>query len=137
MRWDPDTPCAFLGVRLSPALQAQRFPGLGGPGPALPRSGWLSPGAGGRQCRGQHGLRAALSVQPGLGWELHTGLTVSVSRCGGPSSPPAPLASAGKVRNDQAEMTQPCLRDAGQCLKPLSDLAEKEALSDNIGLGCP
>lgn len=46
-----------------------------------------------------------------------------------------PLASAVKVRNDQAEMTQPRSQDAGQCLKPLSDSAEKEALSDNTGLG--
>ena len=87
--------------------------GFGGPGPALPCSSWLSAGAGGQQCRGQRRVRAGLSVQPRLGWDVHTRFEVFVSWCCGPGSPPASLASADKVRNDQAKMTQPCSQDAG------------------------
>lgn len=90
------------------------------------------PGAGGQQCGAQ--LRAARSVH--LGWDVHTRFAVCTSWCGGPGTPPASSASADKVGSDQMKMTQPCSGDAGQWLKPLADLAGKEALNGSTGLRC-
>lgn len=82
-------------------------------------------------------MDTALAAQPGLRWEVYTRFAVFVSWCGGPSSPSASLASSDEDRNDQAKTTQPCSWYAGQCLKPLFYLAEKEALSNSTGLGLP
>lgn len=97
----------------------------GSPAPAAPswrcRRGWGCP----------PGLGCGVTLLPcpliplslhGTGWGgmLAEGArSVSCWRGGPPSSPPASLASADKVRDDQAKMTQPRSQDAGHFVEPL------------------
>lgn len=121
--------CCGRGVGGTLPVGAGCAPGQGEGGP---RHRLLLPGgAGGAGGAPPPGLGCGVTLLPcpliplslhGTGWGgmLAEGArSVSCWRGGPPSSPPASLASADKVRDDQAKMTQPRSQDAGHFVEPL------------------